>query len=57
MEDHGAVSTATLTITDAQRQQYRDEGYTVLPRVIPDRYAEMDRPGTDVLGISHRHKR
>lgn len=57
----------------AQRTQYRTEGYTILPSVIPtdllqllrdhcqmaidatDR--EMDRLGTDVLGINHRGKR
>jgi len=60
-------------LSAAQRAQYRSEGYTILPRVIPadllqllrdncqlaidstDR--EMDRLGTDVIGINHRNKR
>ena len=60
-------------ITDAQRQQYVDEGYFVLERAIPDdhlrilrescdhlinlMHEEMDRQGTDHIHISHRGKR
>jgi ectoine hydroxylase-related dioxygenase (phytanoyl-CoA dioxygenase family) len=63
----------TPTITDAHRQQYRDEGYFILERAIPDEHLEiirnscdhlinlmheeMDRQGTDHIHISHRGKR
>jgi ectoine hydroxylase-related dioxygenase (phytanoyl-CoA dioxygenase family) len=62
-----------VTITDAQKQQYREEGYFILEGVIPPEHleglrsecgryiammdAEMDRQGTDVLGINHRNNR
>ena len=62
------MSSATVTITDAQKRQYQDEGYFILERAIPDEHleilrsecarfialieAEMDKAGTDVLGIS-----
>lgn len=62
-----------MTITDAQKQQYREEGYFILERAIPAEHlemlraecgrfiemmdAEMDRAGTDVLGLNHRNSR
>jgi len=67
------MTAATVTISDAQKQQFEDEGYFILERVIPEAHleilrgecqrfidmmdAEMDKAGTDVLGISHRNKR
>ena len=67
------MDSTAVQITQAQKQQYRDEGYFILEPVIPDEHlqmlreechyflelteAEMDRAGQDVLGISHRHKR
>ncbi|MDP9352982.1 MAG: phytanoyl-CoA dioxygenase family protein, partial [Chloroflexota bacterium] len=66
-------NTTTLRITDSQKEQYREEGYFILERALPDAYlhtlreegqrfidrmnAEMDRLGVDVLGINHRNKR
>ena len=63
----------TLKITKQQKQQYQDEGYLILDRVIPNNFLkllqdecqafvdqvnlQMDQKGTDVLGINHRHKR
>lgn len=60
-------------VGEAQRQQYRDEGWFVLERVLSDeqldllrRYAqtamnkidaEMDAAGRDVIGINHRGRR
>ena len=60
-------------VSDAQRQQYVDEGYFILESVIPDEHLrvlrdscdhlielmhqEMDRLGTDHIHISHRGKR
>ncbi len=60
-------------ISEQQRQQYVDEGYFILERVISDEqlrilrdaceylidvmHAEMDRQGTDHIHISHRGKR
>lgn len=60
-------------LSEAQQKQFRDEGYCILERVIPEdllallrdecqgfidaKNAEMDRLGTDTVGISHRHKR
>lgn len=60
-------------ITDQQRQQFVEEGYFILEKVIPDdhlqilrdscdhlidvMHAEMDRLGTDHIHISHRGKR
>lgn len=68
-----AQSTQSNPITDAHRQQYIDEGYFILEKVIPDdhlkilrdscdhlieiMHAEMDRLGTDHIHISHRGKR
>jgi len=65
--------TQAVRITEAQKKQYQDEGFFLLERVIPAEHlqllrdecqrfidemnAEMDRQGTDVLGISHRNKR
>ena len=67
------MDTTAVQITQAQKQQYRDEGYFILESVVPDEHlqmlreechyfldlieAEMAREGQDVLGISHRHKR
>jgi ectoine hydroxylase-related dioxygenase (phytanoyl-CoA dioxygenase family) len=63
----------TLEITDEQKQQFERDGYFVLERVIPEHFvellrgecqtfidgvnAEMERRGTDVMGLNHRHKR
>ena len=62
-----------MTLSPEQIEQYHDEGYTVLERVIPEEHlealraeaqhhidlihAEMDAQGSDTLGISHRDKR
>lgn len=62
-----------LQITEQQKVQYREEGYFILERVIPredlamlreecTRFieamdAEMERQGTDVLGITHKGNR
>lgn len=63
----------TAIITDQHRRQYREEGYFILPRAIPEdhlqilrdscdvlidlMHQEMDRLGTDHVHISHRGKR
>jgi ectoine hydroxylase-related dioxygenase (phytanoyl-CoA dioxygenase family) len=60
-------------ITVEQRRQYREDGYFILERLIPDEHLEMlhreldaaiagvhrmmDGQKTDVLGINHRNKR
>ena len=60
-------------LTEAQREQFRTDGYCVLDNVVPDamlrllrdecatfirlKDEEMDRAGTDTLGISHRGSR
>jgi ectoine hydroxylase-related dioxygenase (phytanoyl-CoA dioxygenase family) len=60
-------------ISDEHRRQYREDGYFVLERVIPDAHLallrdeaeravadvhrQMDEKGTDVLGANHRKKR
>jgi ectoine hydroxylase-related dioxygenase (phytanoyl-CoA dioxygenase family) len=65
--------TRNFGITDAYRRQYREEGYFILERVIPEEHLqilrdscdllidlmhqEMDRLGTDHIHISHRGKR
>lgn len=62
-----------MFITEAQKQQYKDEGYFVLEAVIPEHHLEllrdecqtfidtmharMDEQGTDTIGINHRNKR
>ncbi len=67
------ISDVTFKITDAQKKQYRDEGYFVLDGIIPDEElatlrsecaeliheqdAEMDRQGTNVLNLSRRNSR
>src|SRR3954468_14555221 len=67
------MSQATFQISDKHRKQYRDEGYFVLERVIPDEHLallrdeaeramadvhrQMDAKGVDVLGANHRNKR
>jgi ectoine hydroxylase-related dioxygenase (phytanoyl-CoA dioxygenase family) len=64
---------SAMKITDEQKQQYREQGFFVLERVMPEAmvelvrteldyymnaiHAEMDRQGTDTLGINHRGKR
>lgn len=63
----------SIAITEAQKRQYRDEGYFILESAIPDHHLEllrgecqtfidqmharMDEQGTDTLGINHRDKR
>ena len=60
-------------ISEQMKQQYREEGYFILPGVLPAEHlellrgecggfiermnSEMDAKGTDVLGITHRNKR
>jgi len=60
-------------VTEAQKRQFREEGYCVLERVIPEGHLEllrtqcqrfidamdarMDAAGTDVFGINHRGRR
>jgi ectoine hydroxylase-related dioxygenase (phytanoyl-CoA dioxygenase family) len=60
-------------ISDAQKQQYREEGYFILERVIPAEHleilrrecgrfidlinADMDRAGVRVQGLNHRDSR
>ncbi|MCA9047380.1 MAG: phytanoyl-CoA dioxygenase family protein [Planctomycetaceae bacterium] len=67
------TSSQTAVITDAHRQQYREDGYFIVERAIPDghlkilrdscellidlMHQEMDRLGTDHIHISHRNKR
>jgi ectoine hydroxylase-related dioxygenase (phytanoyl-CoA dioxygenase family) len=68
------MSTAVATvITEQQKQQYQDEGYFILERVIPEEHLDilrgecqrfidlenkrMDELKTDVRGICHRNKR
>ncbi len=62
-----------FNVTAVQRQQYRDEGFFILDKVIPDRdleilraectelvlaqEAEMDRLKSDVLNLSRRNSR
>ena len=62
-----------MSISAEQVEQYKQEGYTVLESVIPSghlealrseaqhhidlMHAEMDKQGSDTLGISHRDKR
>jgi ectoine hydroxylase-related dioxygenase (phytanoyl-CoA dioxygenase family) len=67
------TTTAVPRITDEQRRQYREEGYFVLERALPDDAlellrgaceqfvreadAQMDAAGTDSLGLNHRNSR
>src|SRR3954469_19188704 len=62
-----------LEITDAQKSQYREQGFFILERVVPDEHLDlprrelvgaidsihrqMDEKHTDVLGINHRDRR
>jgi len=62
-----------IEITDAQKRQYREQGYFLLESVIPPRHlaalrgecrrfmdemdAEMDRQGVTTLGINHKGSR
>jgi len=68
-----ATLTKTVEITDAQKRQYEDAGFFVLERVIPPEHLtllreecarlmrlqdeEMDRRGTDHLGLSFKGRR
>jgi ectoine hydroxylase-related dioxygenase (phytanoyl-CoA dioxygenase family) len=45
--DMRMAGATTVRITEAQRQQYRDEGYFILERVIPDEHLEMLRRECD----------
>ncbi len=67
------TNAAILQITDAQKEQFREEGYFILEQALPGAFvqtlrdecqrfidqtnAEMDRQGVDVLGINHRDNR
>lgn len=60
-------------VTEEQKKQYREQGFFILDRIIPDDWlstirreceecikeqeAEMDRQGTDVLNLSRRNSR
>jgi ectoine hydroxylase-related dioxygenase (phytanoyl-CoA dioxygenase family) len=62
-----------INITDEQKQQFSEDGYFILESVIPEHFldllrgecqtfidkanADMERQGTDVLGLNHRNKR
>src|SRR5690606_35884539 len=62
-----------LNITDEQKRQYREDGFFVLERVVPeedlemlrnlcdrlvrDQEGEMDRLGVDQINLSKRNKR
>jgi ectoine hydroxylase-related dioxygenase (phytanoyl-CoA dioxygenase family) len=59
-------TTLEPTITDAQRQQYRDEGYFILERALPDEHLQILRDSCDHLirladeeldrlGVDHNH--
>lgn len=64
------MTQSTVTITDAMRQQYHSSGYMLLENVIPsddlaglrdecqrfidERDSEMDKAGTDTLGLNQR---
>jgi ectoine hydroxylase-related dioxygenase (phytanoyl-CoA dioxygenase family) len=66
------ADTEPLPLSAAQQQQYRDEGYLILNRAIPDdhlailhtgyqslvdgMHREMDRRGTDAIGVNRRGK-
>jgi ectoine hydroxylase-related dioxygenase (phytanoyl-CoA dioxygenase family) len=66
-------TTTTVTITEQQKKQYRDEGYFILERVIPEDHlemlreecqnfinkidAEMDAKGVTTNGINHKASR
>src|ERR1043165_1237472 len=68
-----AAAPSTSVLTDEQVDQYRREGYVILPRAIPEDLlallrggcaaamaatdAEMDAQGTDVLGLNRRGNR
>ncbi len=67
------MTATACRITDAQIRQYHEEGWFILERAIPDEHvkllrdncqfaidevhAEMDKLGTDVIGINHRGSR
>ncbi len=67
------VSTLSPIVTEEQKQQYREEGYMILPAVIPQDMlemlreecsyflgyydAQMDARGNKTEGINHRSKR
>ncbi len=67
------MTSTTHVITEAHRQQYREEGYFIVENAIPGdhlqilrdscdhliavMHREMDRLGTDHIHISHRNKR
>ncbi|MBV7328426.1 hypothetical protein KFU94_09230 [Chloroflexi bacterium TSY] len=62
-----------MIITPEHVQQFHEEGYCILENVIPShllenlrsecsrfidmKHVEMDREGTDSLGLNHRNKR
>ena len=66
-------SRTAVQISKRQKEQYQEEGYFILERALPDEHlailrdecqrfldeanAEMDRQGTDVLGLNHRNSR
>jgi ectoine hydroxylase-related dioxygenase (phytanoyl-CoA dioxygenase family) len=67
------MTNTTSVVTEAQQQQYREEGFFVLERVLSDQQLEllrtfaqgamhqidarMDDAGVDVLGLNHRRQR
>src|SRR5476651_1691811 len=64
---------ATQTVTREHIRQFEENGYFILEKIVQDEHleilrdsarifmdklhAEMDRTGTDVIGITHRNKR
>src|SRR6187549_1715882 len=69
----GSAPSSTSLITEEMRRQYRDEGYFILERAVPEGHLEllrsvadfaveksdktMDELGVDQIGINHRGKR
>ena len=67
------ATNSTVPITDAHQEQFREEGYFILEQALPEphlatlrdecqrfideMHAEMDRQGTDSIGLNHRNKR
>src|SRR5579862_9003028 len=65
--------TAAPVVSDSLARQYREEGYFILERVVPEAHLEllrslchgfmddfnrqMDEQGIDTIGINHRNKR
>src|SRR5688572_24922665 len=73
MSTLAAERSHTIEVSEEQRRQFREEGYFILERVIPEEqleilrgeaqrfvdevHAEMERQGTDMVGLNHRGRR